>query len=163
MCGRVKETGQGCWQMHRQACTSLLYMCEGFSYPKCRSRQQWCHLMMSLISFLCILGVGIKRSMHETREQSSWVHFHSVNSWSFGLSPQLVNLGSHRPSNWATLVPLKEWNYNQIGKCSLFVQLYVLKVILGTFRWCALVNNNNNNGFYKTSYPGDTISKMLYI
>ena len=24
-------------------------------------------------------------------------------------------------------------------------------------------NNKNNNGFYKASYPGSTISKMLYI
>ena len=24
-------------------------------------------------------------------------------------------------------------------------------------------NNNNNNGFYKASYPGSTISKMLYM
>ena len=55
-----------------------------------------------------------------------------IHSWSFWLVPQLVHLGSHRPSNLATSVPLKEWNYNQTGKCSLFVQLYVLKVILGT-------------------------------
>ena len=57
----------------------------------------------------------------------------------FWLIPQLVFLGSHRTSNSATLVPLEEWNYNQTGKCSLFVQLYVLKVILGTLSWCALV------------------------
>ena len=30
---------------------------------------------------------------------------------------------SHRPSLAATLVPLEGWNYNQKGKCSLFVQL----------------------------------------
>ena len=28
---------------------------------------------------------------------------------------------SHRPSLAATSVPLEEWNYNQKGKCSLFV------------------------------------------
>ena len=27
----------------------------------------------------------------------------------------------------------------------------------------AVKRDNNNNGFYKASYPGDTISKMLYI
>ena len=49
------------------------------------------------------------------------------------LVPQLVHLGSHRPSHLANSVPLKEWNYNQTGKCSLFVQIYVLKVIMDTF------------------------------
>ena len=57
----------------------------------------------------------------------------------FRLVPWLVHLGSHRPSNLATLVPLKEWNYNQTGKCSLFVHLYVPKVILGTLSWYDLV------------------------
>ena len=57
----------------------------------------------------------------------------------FWLVPQLVHLGSHRPSNSATLVPLEEWNYNQTGKCSFFVQLYVLKVILSTLSWWTLV------------------------
>ena len=36
-------------------------------------------------------------------------------------------------------MPLEEWNFNQRGKCSLFVQLYMLKVVLGTLSWCALV------------------------
>ena len=58
---------------------------------------------------------------------------------SFQHVPQLVHLGSHRPSNSATLVPLEEWNYNQTWKCSLYVQLYMLKVNLGTLSWCALV------------------------
>ena len=31
--------------------------------------------------------------------------------------------GSHRPSVPATSVPLKEWDYNHTGKCSLFVHL----------------------------------------
>ena len=57
-------------------------------------------------------------------------------SW---LVSQLVHLGSHRPSNLAMLVPLKECNYNQIGKCSLFVQMYILKNILGMLSLCALV------------------------
>ena len=48
------------------------------------------------------------------------------------LVPQLVHLGSHRPSHSANSVPLKEWNYNLTGKCSLFVQPHILKVILGT-------------------------------
>ena len=59
--------------------------------------------------------------------------------WFFWLVPQLGHLASHRPSNLATLIPLEEWNYNQTGKCSLFVHLYVFKVILGTLSWCALV------------------------
>ena len=53
--------------------------------------------------------------------------------------PWIFYLGSHRPSNSATLVPLEEWNYNLTGKCYLFGQLHVLKVILGTLSWCALV------------------------
>ena len=67
------------------------------------------------------------------------VHFFGLFIWFFWLVPWLVHLGSHRPSNLATLMPLKEWNYNQMGKCSLFVQLYVLKVILDTLSWYALV------------------------
>ena len=62
-----------------------------------------------------------------------------LRSSDLGFGSQLVCLGSHRPSNAATSVPLKEWNYNQTGKCSLFVHLYVLKVILGTLSWCDLV------------------------
>ena len=48
---------------------------------------------------------------------------------------------SGKPQNLLTqlLWCLLEWNYNQMGKCSLFVQLYVPKVILGTLSWCALV------------------------
>ena len=68
--------------------------------------------------------------MHKTQESSVQ---------SFWLVPQLGHPGSHRPSNSATSVPLEEWNYNQIGKCFLFVQLYVLQVILGILSWCALV------------------------
>ena len=71
--------------------------------------------------------------MHET--QGSFTHSFHLVLW---FIPQLVCLGSHRPSNLATLVPLEEWNYNQTGKCSLFVQLYVLEVILGILSWCAL-------------------------
>ena len=52
--------------------------------------------------------------------------------WFLWLVPHLVHLGSGRPSNSTILVPLEVWNYNQTGKCSLFVQLYVLKDILGT-------------------------------
>ena len=74
--------------------------------------------------------------MHKT--QGSFVLF--IWFLSFWLIPQLVHLGSHRPSNLVTLVPLKEWNYNQTGKCSLFVQLYMLEVILDTLSWCALVS-----------------------
>ena len=58
---------------------------------------------------------------------------------SFWLISWSACVGSHRPSNLATSVPLEELNYNQTGECSLFVQLYVLKVILGTLSWCALV------------------------
>ena len=93
--------------------------------------------MMTLMSFLHIWEVGIKGSPHET--QGSVIHSFSLFIWSFWLVPQLGHLGSHRPSNLAPPVPLKEWNYNQTGKCSLFVQLYVLNVILGTLSWCALV------------------------
>ena len=39
-------------------------------------------------------------------------------------------LGSHRPSVLSTSVPVEEWDYYHTGKCSLFVQLYILKVIL---------------------------------
>ena len=38
--GGVRETGQGCWQMHRQVGIALLHMHKGFSHPKCRSSQQ---------------------------------------------------------------------------------------------------------------------------
>ena len=37
-----------------------------FFPPKCRSRWQWHHLVTSLTSFLHILRVGIRVSMHET-------------------------------------------------------------------------------------------------
>ena len=67
---------------------------------------------------------------------SSLVHSFGLFVW---LVPWLVHPGSHRPSNLATSVPLEEWNYNQTGKCSLFVQLYMLKATLGTLSWCALV------------------------
>ena len=87
--------------------------------PECRSRWQWCHLMMSLTFFLHRSRVGIRGSAHKTQVHS----FFSFGSWSFWLIPQLVCPGSHRPSNLATLVPLNEWNYNQTWKCSLFVQL----------------------------------------
>ena len=59
--------------------------------------------------------------------------------WFLWFVPQLVHLGSHRPSNLATSVPIQECKYNQTGKYPLFVQLYVLKVILGALSWCALV------------------------
>ena len=54
--------------------------------------------------------------------------------WGFFLlvCPVSFGLGSHRSSDLATSVPLEEWEYNHIGKCSLFVQPYVSKVILGT-------------------------------
>ena len=66
------------------------------------------------------------------RPRGSVIHSFSVFIWFFWLVPWLGHLGSHRPSNSATSVPLEEWNYNQTGKCSLFVQPYILKVILGT-------------------------------
>ena len=59
--------------------------------------------------------------------------------WFFWLVPQLVDPGSYRYSNSVTSVLLEEWNYNQTEKCSLFIELHVLKVILGTLSWCALV------------------------
>ena len=68
----------------------------------------------------------MKGSVHKT-----WDGFGSSGQL-FWLVSQLVCPGSHKPSNSATSVPLEEWNYNQTGKCSLFVQLYILKVILGT-------------------------------
>ena len=105
--------------------------------PKCRSRWQGHHLVMSMMSFLCTSGVDIKVSAHGT--WGSFGSFFSLLIWFLWLIPWLVHLGSHRPSHSANLVPLKEWNNNQTGKCSLFVQLYVLKVILGTLSWCALV------------------------
>ena len=72
--------------------------------------------------------------MHETEELfGPW--FGSA-VW---LVLQLVHVGSHRPSNLATLALLKECNYNQTMMCSLFVHLYILKVILDTFSWCDLV------------------------
>ena len=88
--------------------------------------------MMSLMSVLCILGVGIKVSMHETQRISSIIHSFGPLIWFSWLVPHLGHLGSHIPSNLAASVPLMEWNYSQTGKCSLFVQPYVLKVILGT-------------------------------
>ena len=86
---------------------------------------------------LMYIGGGIKGSAHETEGLGLWFWF--LVWLSVQLVPQLVHLGSHRPSNLATLVPLEEWIYNQTGKCSLFVLLYVLKVILGTLSWCDLV------------------------
>ena len=59
--------------------------------------------------------------------------------WFFWLIPQLVCLGSQRPSNSLTSVPFEEWKYNQTGTSSLFVQLCMLEVILGTLSWYALV------------------------
>ena len=80
--------------------------------------------------FLHIVGIGIKESMHEIQgfQFGSVVHYFGLFLWFFWLVPQLGCLGRHRPSNSATSVPLKEWNYNQTEKCSLFVQPYVLKV-----------------------------------
>ena len=49
-----------------------------FFPPKCRSRWQWHHLMMSLMSFLCKLRVGIRRSMHKTWGHSFIHYFHLV-------------------------------------------------------------------------------------
>ena len=137
MHGRVWEIGWGCWQMCRWVCSTQLHRCEGFSHPKCRSRQQWCHLMMSLISFLCKLRVAIKVSMHRT--QGSSVLSFDLSVCFLLLVPPLVHLESHISSNSATSVPLEEWNYNQTGRCSLFVQLYMLKVISGTLSWCAWI------------------------
>ena len=59
--------------------------------------------------------------------RGSWFFFcGSFFSWFL-----LTHPGSHRPLVLATSVPLEEWDYHHTGKCSLFVQLYVLKVILG--------------------------------
>ena len=110
-----------------------------FFPPKCRGRWKWHYLMTSLTSLLCILGVGIKVSMHETQGFSSVIHSFSPFVWFSWLVPQLGILESHRPSNSATSVPLEEWNYSHTGKCSLFVLPYILKVILGTLSYCALV------------------------
>ena len=86
---------------------------------------------------LTYIRVGIKKACTRPR---GLVQFFSFSQFLvFWLIPWLVHLGGHRHSNLATLVPLREWNYNQTGKCTLFVQLYVLKVILGTLSWCALV------------------------
>ena len=109
-----------------------------FFLPKWRSRQQWHHLMMSLMSFLHKLRVGIRGSMHKT--QGSFVHsFH----WVLQLVPQVVKQWRDRHSNSATLVPLKDWNYNQTGTCSLFVRLYMVEVILGILSWCALLTHKS--------------------
>ena len=106
--------------------------------PKCRSRQQLHYLVMSLTSFLCISRVDIKVSMHGT--QGWFVRpFCGLLLWFLWLVSQLVHPGSHIPSHLANSVPLKEWNYYQTGKCSLFVQLCMPKVILGTLSWCALL------------------------
>ena len=86
---------------------------------------------------LMYIGGRDKKEAH-TRPRGS-VHWSFSQFQVFWLVPWLLPLGSHWPSNLATLVPLEEWNYNLIGKCYLFVQLYVLKVILGTLSWCALV------------------------
>ena len=50
---------------------------------------------------------------------------------------------AHVQYNSDTSVPLKEWNYNQTGKCSLFVQLSMLEVILSTLSWYALVSGKS--------------------
>ena len=111
-----------------------------FFPPKCRSRWQWHCLVMSLMSFLHISRGGIKGSVHKTQGSVSQSFLCSfIFIWFFWLVPQLVCLASHRPSYLAILVPLEEWNYNQTGRFSLFVQLFMLKVILGTLSWCALV------------------------
>ena len=61
------------------------------------------HLVISLMSFLHILRVDIKVNVHETWGSFGWF------GQSFGLFlwlvPQLVHLGSHRPTHWASSVP----------------------------------------------------------
>ena len=79
---------------------------------------------------------GIKGSVYKTGALSGSGSWFISAVW---LVPQLVHPASHIPSTLATSLPLEEWNYNQIGKCSLFVQPYVLKVTLGILSWCDLV------------------------
>ena len=88
--------------------------------------------------FVMSIGGGDRREHAQDQGALTWVLVLSLVQL-FRLVPQLIHPGSHRPSNLVTSVPLKEWNYNQTGKCSLFVYLYVLKVILGTLSWCDLV------------------------
>ena len=73
------------------------------------------HVMTSVMSCLSKLRDGIRESVHEPW---GFIHF-----WFLVLLliPWLVSLGSHRPSNLGTLVPLEEWDYYVTGKCSLFV------------------------------------------
>ena len=71
---------------------------------------RWCHWCLTYVEGweLC------KESTHKPLGSclGFWLHY-----------IHLHFMRSHRPSPVATSVPLKEWDYNLIGKCSLFVQL----------------------------------------
>ena len=87
---------------------------QGFSYLKSEADYhdiiRWCHCCCTYVK-----GWGLyKESMHEP--SGSHLGF-----WLQYIRLHLIR--SHRPSLVATSVPLEEWNYNQKGKCSLFVKL----------------------------------------
>ena len=100
---------------------------------------------MTVMSFDDITDVlltyieGRYKSKHAQDLGVQFSSFFSLFIWFLWFVPQLVHPGSHRPSNSATSVSHEEWNYNQTGKCSLSVQLYMFKDILGILSWCALV------------------------
>ena len=117
-----REIGQGCWWMCRWVGVTLLHMCKGSSCLKGEADVcdiiRWHHCCSAYINE----GVVFKKA-HTSLGALIW-------SLVLGLFGTTSFLGSHRPSVLATLVPLEEWEYNYTGKFSLFVQLYMLRVIL---------------------------------
>ena len=88
---------------------------QGFSHSK--GKQMVVTSLGDVTTMVLTLQVGsyIKRAC-----MSLWALI-----WAFGCSTSGSNwLGAtdQRVCLAATLVPLEEWNYNQRGKCSLFVQ-----------------------------------------
>ena len=98
--------------MHRLVSMTLLHMHKGFSCPKWRSRQSWCHFMMSLLYCWCKLRNDIRGVLHEPQGWFSWVpvQFRSVSVWE-----------GNRLFVLANSVPLEKQEYKQTGKYSLFV------------------------------------------
>ena len=101
----------GCWRMHRQVSMTLFHMCKIF--PTGIRKQM---IVMSLgghCHYAYVKGWGLyKGSVHEPQG-------YHLGFWLLYIQFYLVR--SHHPSVVATSVPLKEWDYNFTGKCSLFV------------------------------------------
>ena len=120
----VRFVWWGCWWMGRMSwhdCT--MHVHKVFLARGGKQMIMTCHLMMSLPLCLC-RGLGVYKGKH-TQALRLLSGFLAAVHLSY-----LVR--SHQPSVVATSVPLMEWEYIFTGKCYLFVQLHVPKVILGT-------------------------------